>query len=71
MSEHNIRLSPDSFTAKRLPVVLVYAEYLDLVADGIAAERKIKGWSRAKKEALIAGNWDEVVRLSKRRAGKD
>jgi len=42
-----------------------------MVVDAIAEERKIKGWSRAKKEALIAGNWDEVVRLSKRRGGKN
>ena len=71
LSEHSIRMSPNSFTARRLPVVLVYAEYFDMVVDAIAAERKIKGWSRAKKEALIADNWDEVVRLSKRRGGKD
>ena len=70
LSEHNIALSPGSFTAKRLPVKLVYAEYFDMVVDAIAAERKIKGWSRAKKEALMTGNWDEVVRLSKRRGGK-
>ena len=25
--------------------------------DAFAAERRIKGWSRAKKEALIAGDW--------------
>ena len=66
LSERNIALSPGSCTAKRLPVKLVNAEYLDMVVDVIAAEREIKGWSRAKKVALIAGNWDEVVRLSKR-----
>ncbi len=70
LSEHMIRLSPASFTAKRLPVVMAYAEYFDMVVDAIAAERKIKGWTRAKKEALIAGDWDEVVCLSKRRGGK-
>ena len=71
LSAHNMALSPNSFIAKRLPVVIVYAEYLDRITDAIAAERKIKGWSRAKKEALIAGNWDEVVKLAKRRGGKD
>jgi putative endonuclease len=70
LSEHMMKLSPQSFTAKRLPVTLVYAEYLDMVSDAIAAERKIKGWSRAKKEALIAGDWSEVQRLAKRRGGK-
>lgn len=71
LSEHNFALSPSSFTAKRLPVTLVYAEHFDMVVDAIAAERKIKGWSRAKKEALMAGNWGEVVRLSKRRGGRN
>jgi putative endonuclease len=71
LSEHMIKLSPTAFTARRLPVTLVYAEYLDLVADAIAAERKIKGWSRAKKEALIRGDWCEVQRLSKRRGGRE
>ena len=70
LSEHNLALSPKSFTASRLPVKLVYAEYCDLVVDAIAAERKIKGWSRAKMEALIAGDWGRVVQLSKRRGGK-
>ena len=50
---------------------LVYSEYFDLIADAIFTERKIKGWSRAKKEALIRGDWNEVQRLAKRRGGKD
>ncbi len=70
LSEHMMKLSPGSFTAKRLPVTLAYAEYLDMVSDAIAAERKIKGWSRAKKEALINSDWKEVQRLSKRRGGR-
>jgi hypothetical protein len=28
-------------------------------------ERKLKGWSRAKKLAYIAGDWSAVNRLSK------
>ncbi len=71
LSEHNDGLSPGAFTAKRLPVVLIYAEYFDMVVDAIAAERKIKGWSRAKKEALVQGDWNKIVQLSKRRGGKD
>ena len=50
---------------------MVYSEYFDLIADAIFAERKIKGWLRAKKEALIRGDWVEVQRLAKRRGGKD
>ena len=36
----------------------------------IAAERKIKGWSRAKKEALIKGDWESIRQFAKRRAGR-
>lgn len=67
---HNNATEPDSYTATRRPVKLVYAEHLDMVTDAIAAERKLKGWSRAKKEALIAGDWTLVQTLSKRRGGK-
>jgi putative endonuclease len=71
ISEHAMKLSPGAYTASRLPVKLVYSEYFDLVADAIFAEGKIKGWSRAKKEALIRGDWAEVQRLARRRGGKD
>ena len=70
LSEHQMKLSPGAFTASRLPVRLVYSEYFDLITDAIAAERKIKGWSRAKKEALVKGDWKLVQALSKRRGGK-
>jgi len=47
------------YTATRRPVRLVFAQHFDTITDAIAAERQIKGWSRVKKEALIAGNWDQ------------
>src|ERR671910_2586624 len=58
------------YTSTRRPVTLVYHEHFDRITDAIAAERRIKGWSRAKKEALIAGDWDRVQLLAKRRAGR-
>jgi putative endonuclease len=60
----------EGYTSLRRPVQLVWSEYFDRITDAIATERKIKGWSRAKKEALIKGDWDSVRQLSKRRAGK-
>jgi putative endonuclease len=50
----------------RRPVVLVWSERFDRITDGIAAERQIKGWSRAKKEALIEQDWLEISRLARR-----
>jgi putative endonuclease len=57
------------YTSTRRPVVLVWSEHFDRITDAIAAERQIKGWSRAKKEALIQGDWSSVTRLAKRRGG--
>jgi putative endonuclease len=57
----------DGYTATRRPVVLKFAEYFDRIADAIAAEQQIKRWSRAKKEALIAGNFRRLSELAKRR----
>jgi putative endonuclease len=68
IDQHNAGSYP-GYTFTRRPVVLVWSEYFDRITDGIAAERKIKGWSRAKKEALIRSDWAEVSRLSRRRSG--
>jgi putative endonuclease len=57
------------YTFSRRPVELVWSQHFQQITDAIAAERQIKGWSRAKKEALIVGNWDQVQFLAQRRAG--
>jgi putative endonuclease len=54
------------YTATRRPVALVYSDFFDQIVDAIAAERQVKGWSRAKKEALIAGDLGRLPELSKR-----
>ena len=54
------------YTASRRPVELIYAEQFQFITDAIAAERRIKGWSRAKKQALVEGDWDRIQRLAKR-----
>ncbi|MDH7637591.1 GIY-YIG nuclease family protein [Sphingomonas oryzagri] len=52
------------FTARRRPVMLVWSEAFSTRAEALAAERQVKGWSRAKKEALIAGDWKRVSELA-------
>ena len=51
-------------TRNRRPLTLVWSENFSTREEALAAERQVKGWSRAKKEALIAGAWDEVSRLA-------
>jgi putative endonuclease len=58
------------YTALRRPVELVWSQHFERITDAIAAERRIKGWSRAKKEALIKADWGSVRALAKRRGGK-
>ncbi len=57
----------DGYTATRRPVTLVYSEWFDRITDAIAAERQIKGWSRAKKEALMRGDFEALKVLARRR----
>ena len=55
VSEHNAG-SYGGYTKSRRPVKLVWSAHFANVADAIAAERQLKGWSRAKKKALIQGD---------------
>ena len=59
----------EGYTSKRRPVVLVWTEMFSTRDEAFAAERKLKGWSRAKKEALIAGDWEQVRVLARNRQG--
>jgi tRNA/rRNA methyltransferase len=54
------------YTATRRPIELVWNDTFASRAEAIEAERKIKGWSRAKKVALIAGDWAALQRLAQR-----
>ncbi len=57
----------EGYTATRLPVELVFSQECASRMEALDAERHIKGWSRAKKEAMMRGNWQEVNRLSRGR----
>ncbi|MGU3540523.1 GIY-YIG nuclease family protein [Methylobacterium sp. A54F] len=65
LGEHQAGTFP-GYTQRRRPVTLVYAAEFQWITDAIAAERQIKGWGRAKKEALIRGDWDAVSALARR-----
>jgi len=65
INQHNTG-SYGGYTATRRPVRLVYSEYFDRITDAVSAERQIKGWSRAKKEALARGDFDALKVLSRR-----
>ena len=53
------------YTARRQPVTFAWAQDFSSRLEALAAERQIKGWSRGKKEALIAGDWERVSQLAR------
>ncbi len=57
------------YTAMRRPVTLLFSQWFDRITDAIAAERQIKGWSRAKKEALMRGDFAGLASLARRKRG--
>ena len=67
--EHAAGVDPDAYTFRRRPVELVYAERFQYVRDAIAWEKRLKKWSRAKKQALIDENWDRLIELARCKNG--
>ncbi|HEX8387905.1 MAG TPA: GIY-YIG nuclease family protein [Sphingomonas sp.] len=68
MGQHQSGAIP-GFTRDHLPVTLVWCQDLPSRYEAIAAERQIKGWSRAKKMALIRGDWAMISALAKGKNG--
>jgi putative endonuclease len=66
VGEHNAGTF-GGYTSKRRPVTVAFAEHFETITDAIEAERQLKGWSRAKKEAFMRGDWSLVSKLAKRR----
>ena len=54
------------YTQKRRPVTLIWSQEFAERDEAFRAERQIKGWSRAKKEALVEGDWDGLRLLARK-----
>ena len=61
---HQSGLNPDCYTYKRRPLELKFYESFYDVLQAIYFEKKIKGWTRAKKETLINGDFDMLQILA-------
>jgi putative endonuclease len=61
---HKIGLGGD-WTSLRCPIRIVFAQEFPHISQAFAVERQVKGWSRAKKEALIAGRFDLLPHLAR------
>ena len=53
------------FTSQRRPVELVWSETFPTREEALSAEFTVKKWSRAKKRALIAGDWKKLSDFAK------
>jgi len=54
----------DGYTHNRRPVTLMLSQPFATREEALASERQIKGWNRAKKEALIRGDWKHIQQLA-------
>lgn len=72
--QHEIGASTSAYTFSRRPVKLVsVSEEVKRYSDALRYESQIKGWSRAKKQALIRGDHEaihEVVKSERKRREK-
>jgi len=55
-----------NYTAKHLPVTLVYSEEFSRIDEAFFREKQIQNWSHAKKKALIEGNMDVLRKSAKK-----
>ena|SRR5690554_3115050 len=66
LEDHQYRKHLNSYTAKRLPVTLVFYCTFSEITMAITTEKQIKKWSRAKKEALINERYELLPNLAKK-----
>jgi len=67
LEEHQQGINKNCFTYNRRPVELIYKINFSNPEEAIKWEKKIKDWSRKKKEALISENWERLIELSKKK----
>ena len=64
LNEHQSGKNRNSYTFKRRPVICQFHQEFNDVIQAIYFEKKIKGWTRSKKEALINKDFDLLKILS-------
>ncbi len=67
MQQHH--LADSGYTSTRKPVQLAWQGEFETREAAIKFERQVKGWSRAKKDALVIGDWSRIQGLARARTG--
>ena len=65
LEQHRTGAIVSCYTFKRRPLELAYQQAFGSREEALAAEQQIKGWSRAKKVALVNQDWAEISRLAR------
>ena len=65
LNEHQEGVDSRAYTYPRRPVELVWCRQCATIQEAYQFEQQIKGWARAKKEALIQGDWDAIHHIVK------
>jgi putative endonuclease len=64
LAQHNAGEGGE-YTRHRLPVELVFLAQMPRIDDAFALEKRVQGWSRAKRQALIEGRYEDLPNLAK------
>ncbi|MFN8325589.1 MAG: GIY-YIG nuclease family protein [Flavobacteriaceae bacterium] len=64
VNEHNDGKLPNAYTFRKRPVHLVWYQDFTEPNQAIYFEKKLKSWSKAKKEALIKVDFDMIETLA-------
>jgi putative endonuclease len=64
VQQHSFGINPECYTYSRRPVALKWANWFKINSEAFHWETQIKGWTRAKKEALINGEFELLPGLS-------
>ncbi|HEX5728934.1 GIY-YIG nuclease family protein [Microbacterium sp.] len=59
LEQHQVGLG-SAYTRRRLPVTLIWSNEFARIDEAFAWEKRLQGWSHAKREAFIGGGIDAV-----------
>ena len=65
LAQHHAGTFATCYTYECRPVQLAWSQVFDTRIEALEAERRIKGWSRGKKQALVIGDWDKINQLAR------
>ena len=68
LAAHEQGVFSTCYTFTRRPVELVFSEAFPTREEALIMERRVKGWSRVKKQALIIRDWEAISKLAKSRS---